>query len=153
MESLTYENSYPGLPASAPIGHPHIISGGFHGETDITNLRAADAVATILYKRKPEALQSFLDLEYERFDFSCGAENERGLSYLVISRSGREVTVRNHEALTVNQLLNNVLSVWCLQPLRKHFIWVGVGCEARVQHQRSRCMGAALGESSDCWTG
>ncbi len=93
MESLTYENSYPRLPASAPIGHPHIVSAGFHEDTDTTNLRAADAVATILYKRKPEALQRFLNLEYEIFNFSCNAVNERGLSSLVISRSGREVTV------------------------------------------------------------
>lgn len=70
-----------------------IVSAGFHEDTDTTNLRVADAVATILYKRKPEALQRFLNLEYEIFNFSCNAVNERGLSSLVISRSGREVTV------------------------------------------------------------
>lgn len=61
MAPLKYLNVYHKLPASAPTGHPHILSKGFDEDTDQTNLRAADGVATFLYYWSPAILAEFLD--------------------------------------------------------------------------------------------
>jgi len=48
MTPLRFSDAYPYLPATAPTGHPHIITGSFHEETNKINLRAVDGVATFL---------------------------------------------------------------------------------------------------------
>ncbi|KAL8799566.1 MAG: hypothetical protein Q9182_005805 [Xanthomendoza sp. 2 TL-2023] len=52
---------YDKLPASAPVGHPHIVA-DFDEETNKDNLRLADGIATFLYRFKPSVLDDFLNM-------------------------------------------------------------------------------------------
>ena len=93
MEDLTYDSSFLAFPIGAPIGNPHIISSEFEAATDTTDLRAADGVATLLYRWDLDALCDFLDLEYDYFEFTR-LEKDNTTQSLIIIRRGREVTVR-----------------------------------------------------------
>jgi len=92
MAPLRLSDAYPKLPATAPTGHPHIITGPFHEETDKTDLRAADGVATFLYNWEPSILDEFLDpatprLVVVRREKSCVMED------MVIAKFGQSVRV------------------------------------------------------------
>lgn len=60
---IPYRDSHPGLPANAPLGHPHII-GWDNQDTDDGCLTAADGIATLLFDWKPEALDAVLDFRH-----------------------------------------------------------------------------------------
>ncbi len=99
MEPLAYHTSYLGLPACAPLGHPHVISQEFQEGSDITNLRAADGVVTLLYKWNPDALYAFLELSYDYFEF-VRREKDEAYQHLIVVRRGRKVTVRKPQGLS-----------------------------------------------------
>ncbi|OBZ75639.1 hypothetical protein A0H81_04822 [Grifola frondosa] len=87
---LRYSDACTELPASRPVGFPHIINvQGFDEETDKKDLRAADGIATLLYNWKPEALRALLDLNRPRFEFK-----HKGSYYLtmIIARHGMVVS-------------------------------------------------------------
>ncbi|KAL8886798.1 MAG: hypothetical protein Q9215_005536 [Flavoplaca cf. flavocitrina] len=81
---------YEGLPASAPVGHPHIVA-DFNEETDKDNLRGADGICTMLYKYNPSVLRDFLDLEIPVIEIV--RHEKRSSRYdLIIARQERVVT-------------------------------------------------------------
>ena len=90
---LKYEESDFHFHGRAPPGYPHIISSGFSERTDIINLRAADGVATLLYRGDHDALIDFLDLRHNSFEF-IRQEKGNAYPYLMITRCGRKITVR-----------------------------------------------------------
>lgn len=94
MEPLACHTSYTRLPACAPVGHPHVIDEDFQEGSDITNLRAADGVATLLYNWNPDAFFSFLELSYDYFEFVGREKDEAYQHLIIIIRRGRKVTVR-----------------------------------------------------------
>ena len=91
---LRYLDSYPGLPASAPVGHPHII--GWDGEdTDKKHLTAADGIATLLFNWKPEALDAFLDVRHKsRYEWYRRAKPNTGVVDLLVARTGNMALVK-----------------------------------------------------------
>lgn len=85
-----YSSTYPQLPATSPPGHQHIISGSFDEDTDKTNLRAADGVATFLYKWKPEILTKFLDPATSKLEIVLRRHSDV-FQDLVIAKHGSSV--------------------------------------------------------------
>lgn len=85
---LRYLNSYPGLPASAPVGHPHII-GWDNEDTDKGRLTAADGIATLLFNWKPEALDAFLDFRHKpKYEWYRQTKPGSHIMDVLIARSG-----------------------------------------------------------------
>ena len=79
------------LPANKPAGHPHLLDC-----SDITALQDftfADAMATILYNWKPEALRAFLDLSKDEFVFKIEQAVGSTKVDFVIGRTGNIVVV------------------------------------------------------------
>ncbi|KAL8894201.1 MAG: hypothetical protein Q9192_004529 [Flavoplaca navasiana] len=85
---------YEGLPASTPVGHPHIVA-DFNEETDKDNLRGADGICTMLYKYNPSVLRDFLDLQIPVIEI-VRHEKESYRYDLIIARHERVVTVIPH---------------------------------------------------------
>ncbi|KAL9039685.1 MAG: hypothetical protein Q9180_002381 [Flavoplaca navasiana] len=89
---------YEWLPASAPIGHPHIVA-DFNEETNKDNLRGADGICTMLYKYNPSVLRDFLDLRIPSIEI-VRREEESYRYDMIIARHERVVTcgfMRNAE--------------------------------------------------------
>ena len=64
---LQYLNSCPKRLPAAPAGHPHLIDSATFDETTD---QITDSIATLLFKWKPEALDSFFDIKFTRkFEF------------------------------------------------------------------------------------
>ena len=84
-------NVYEGLPASAPVGHPHIVE-DFNEETNKDNLRAADGICTMLYKYNPSVLRDFLDLRIPSIEIVRREEDAYRYD-MIIARHERVVTV------------------------------------------------------------
>ena len=85
------------LPANKPAGHPHLLD--CSDTTALQNFTFADAMATILYNWKPEALHAFLDLSKDKFVFKI--EQAAGSAYIdfIIGRTGNTVIVSAAYAL------------------------------------------------------
>ena len=65
---VRYINDFPGLPADAPPGHPHIVDlRDFHRKWK--RLSVVDVTVTILYNYKIDALKAFLDLNRREYMF------------------------------------------------------------------------------------
>jgi hypothetical protein len=79
------------LPANKPAGHPHLLD--CSDATALQDFTFADAMATILYNWKPEALRAFLDLSKDKFVFKI--EQAAGSTYIdfIIGRTGNTVMV------------------------------------------------------------
>jgi len=92
MAPLQFSDTYSKLPATAPTGHPHIITGPFHEETDKANLRAADGVATFLYRWDSSILDKFLDPATPRLEI-VRREKDRIMEDMVIAKHGQSVMV------------------------------------------------------------
>ena len=60
---MVYSDSFPGLPACAPRGHPRIIEDW--DEEEHYEQTTADAAITALFKYNPAALEQFLDMDNE----------------------------------------------------------------------------------------
>ena len=89
---MKYLNDYPELPADAPIDHPHIIDTDLNeGVFKYELHNVPDTVVTILYKLRPEALTSFLNMDRPYFHYIHALENE---DLFCIQRNSRQVTVR-----------------------------------------------------------
>ncbi|KAI4242469.1 MAG: hypothetical protein L6R40_004023 [Gallowayella cf. fulva] len=84
------------LPASAAIGHPHIVA-DFNEEIDKENLRAADGIATFLYRFKRSVLDDFLDMSIPTVEVI--RREKSSLRYdMVVARNERECGfIRNGE--------------------------------------------------------
>ncbi|KAI4274559.1 MAG: hypothetical protein LQ337_003856 [Flavoplaca oasis] len=82
---------YERLPASAPVGHPHIVE-DFNEETDKDNLRGADGICTMLYRYNPSVLRDFLDLEIPVIEV-VRHEKTSNRYDMIIARHERVVTV------------------------------------------------------------
>lgn len=86
------------LPADAPDGHPHIINiESFNEEFPPEDLKAVDAIASVLYKWNPKALSDLLDLNKDTF-YWC-FNNGHGYE-IFVSRIGDKVRV------------SDILNVW-----------------------------------------
>ncbi|KDQ49648.1 hypothetical protein JAAARDRAFT_42670 [Jaapia argillacea MUCL 33604] len=86
---LRFGDECPELPASRPLGFPHIISDQhFDEETDKKNLRAVDAAATLLFRWKREACDAFLNLDRAKFEYSLKRE---GYFTMIIARNGQQI--------------------------------------------------------------
>lgn len=97
---LRYLNSYPGLPASAPVGHPHII-GWDNEDTDKGSLTAADGIATLLFNWKPEALDAFLDFRHKpKYEWYRQTKPGSHIMDVLIARSGNVAVVRACRPIT-----------------------------------------------------
>lgn len=92
MAPLRFSDAYPRLPARAPTGHPHIITGSFHEETDKDDLRAADGVATFLYNWDPSILDEFLNPATSHLEI-VRKEKRQIMEDLVIAKHERSVMV------------------------------------------------------------
>lgn len=101
MAPLRFSDAYPRLPATAPTGHPHIISGSFHEETDKTNLRAAGGIATFLYNWDPSNLDEILNPETPRIEI-VRKQKSGVMEDKVIAKFGRSVMVSLVETLRGN---------------------------------------------------
>lgn len=101
MAPLRFSDAYPSLPATAPTGHPHIISGSFHEETDKTNLRAADGIATFLYNWDPSILDEILNPVTSRIEI-VRKQKSRVMEDMVIAKFGKSVMVSLIETLRGN---------------------------------------------------
>ncbi len=98
MQPLEYINEFPGLPADAANGCPHIVkckdwASTDDADVDTTNLRVPDVVATILYNYNPNILRAFLDVyKHESFKFlrqELPDSTER--SFVIIRKGGKIV--------------------------------------------------------------
>jgi len=107
LTPLIYSDVCPSLfPTHKPAGYPHIIDvSDFDEETDQSQLRAVDGVATLLWKWKPEEAKKFFDLGRKKYEFSVedtrpvngGGENNGiviRMDDILIGRSGNYVMVR-----------------------------------------------------------
>lgn len=93
MAPIRYLESYPNLPPSAPVGHPHIISTAFSESTPKDGLTAADGIATLFFNWKPDALAAFLDVDaVPQFEFVRKEERVAWMNTYV-ARFGRRVMV------------------------------------------------------------
>jgi hypothetical protein len=101
MAPLRFSDAYPYLPATAPTGHPHIITGSFHEETDKTNLRAADGVATFLYNWDPSILDEFLNPAIPQLEI-VRKQKRQIMEDMVIAKHGQSVMVSDIETLWGN---------------------------------------------------
>ena len=89
---IEYIDSYRDLPANVPFGHPHIIDlERLDRVFDDYPISIADLVVTILFKFKPGALRTFLDLKRPRFHYIHVGRITQ--SEFCIKRDGRTVTV------------------------------------------------------------
>ncbi|KAL8671689.1 MAG: hypothetical protein Q9168_003811 [Polycauliona sp. 1 TL-2023] len=87
---VQYINAYAGLPASAPIGHAHIVD-YFNEDTNKDNLRLADGISTMLYRFNPAVLRDFLDISIPSVEII--RREKPGPRYdLIIARHSRAVT-------------------------------------------------------------
>ena len=88
---LQYLNSCPKCLPAAPTGHPHLIdSATFDETTDQTT----DGIATLLFKWKSEALDSFLDNKIMRkFEFYRRKAPSSSMYDMFIGRLGKVVMV------------------------------------------------------------
>ena len=94
MAPIRYLNSYPDLPPSAPVGHPHIISTEFYESTPKDGLTAADGIATLFFNWKPDALAAFLDVDaVPQFEFVRKEEEDSAMMSTHVARFGRRVMV------------------------------------------------------------
>jgi hypothetical protein len=91
---LKYLDVDPTLPPTAPIGCPHLVDLDGHAADDCeySNLRMADAVASVLYKYDKQALYAFMDQpNYNYFEYVLknpdgpGAAVMRRGAYVVVS--------------------------------------------------------------------
>ncbi|KAL8801489.1 MAG: hypothetical protein Q9223_007443 [Gallowayella weberi] len=80
---------YDKLPASAPVGHPHIVE-DFDEETNKDNLRAADGIATFLYHFNPSVLDDFLNMSIPSVEV-IRHEKSSSRYDLIIARTERAV--------------------------------------------------------------
>ena len=97
---LRYDSGCRDLPTNRPLGYPHIIvSQGFNEQTDKTDLRFADGVATLLWKWNAEQFNAFFDLSKPRFEML--RKNGPGMiKYTMIARLDNVVIVsRSHSFL------------------------------------------------------
>ena len=88
---VVYLDSFPQLPANAPLGHPHILDLNSLSE-DFPQEEATipDIVVTILFKYKPEALKAFLDLNRAHVHFLL--RESANLDFCIL-RNGKTVKV------------------------------------------------------------
>lgn len=92
---LQYLNSCLKFLPTAPTDHPHLIDPATLDETtDQTYLTAADGIATLLFEWKPEALDSFLNIESTRkFEFYRREALSSSMYDIFIGRLGKAVMV------------------------------------------------------------
>ncbi|KAI9729178.1 MAG: hypothetical protein M1834_007085 [Cirrosporium novae-zelandiae] len=90
---LKYLDTCKELPVDAPVGHPHLIDcTHFNERVQRANLRLADAVATVLYNWRPEALCMFFDFTQPSFEWMRKEEDDT-VMHTMILRKGRKVLV------------------------------------------------------------
>ncbi|OCL13071.1 hypothetical protein AOQ84DRAFT_372506 [Glonium stellatum] len=91
---MMYRSDCERLPEGAPINHMHLLDlSNFDEETDISNLRIADGIATMLYNWNPEALEAFLDPKNKSFEL-CSRKIISAFIDFVILRKGNAVKAR-----------------------------------------------------------
>lgn len=94
--AITYLAGYNALPTYRAPGYPHIIKNNHVTEEEGSgyyNLRAADGVATLLYKYNPAALEDFLNLNKKEFFFWRKEPSNTLLHHTIVTRHGLTVTV------------------------------------------------------------
>lgn len=92
---LVYTDDYAALSKDKPAGHAHIINTAGFNETseDQYKLRAADGIATYLFKIEPAALTALLDLDQPSFVFHEKKTKTFSGCHVFVFREDRKITV------------------------------------------------------------
>lgn len=102
MSHHLYSDAYEGLPVTAPIGFPHLITLGPHvGDPMLyRELHIADGVATMLYHYNPDVLTKFLDMSIAEVSF---ARKNRVEGELWIKRTDRDILVSRYSLQLISE--------------------------------------------------
>lgn len=93
---IKYLDVIPELPASTPLGCPHIIDlASLNSGTIPKDLRMADVVVTILYNHSLETLRLFLNPSEQNFQFCRVSEGNEQDFVIQKLANGRKVRVRS----------------------------------------------------------
>ena len=102
LRSLVYSNACPALPTNRPPGYPHLIdASGFCEETDKTDLRCADGVATLLWIWNRQQFNAFFDHAKDKVEIWRMAPSEP-IKDMAVTRSGRKAMVCELDRLKHN---------------------------------------------------
>ena len=101
------------LPANKPAGYPYLLD--CSDTTALQGYTFADAIATILYNWKPEALHAFLGLSKDKFIFKV--ERAAGSTYInfIIRRTSNAVMEGAASTLLLD-FLTHPSRLWPISP-------------------------------------
>lgn len=83
------------LPASAPVGHSHILDwpNRVPKYTSLPSIRLCDAIATVLFKFDKNVFDAFFDDKISTFLYIHSENHPRANYNYAIYRNGNEITV------------------------------------------------------------